>query len=418
MRVRSPLARPSVVVSLAVAATFAAIDPSVIARPADAPTPAPLSDTAEITDEAIRLYVAGNFERACDRFRAAAEREPASEARREDTSRCFEGWAWQALAEGRAAEAVALFQQGLLEAPESPVLLRGLGVAAVHAGYAADAIAPLESAVRIDDDVRVRMLLAHLYDRQDEPARAAAHLAAVLAREPAHEAAQRLTARLERERRAEAGFERESVDGFAIKWPADAPEERKRLVRRLLHAARGRLERDLRYRPEEPVAVVLYADAEFRSVTGAHAWASGVFDGKIRLPLGVPERDLARLVQHEYAHAAVHELARGRAPRWLQEGLAQWIEGVEADPMLRVPSSMTLAGVEALITDPDPLRARTGYDLALWVVRDLLERGGAPPMAVLLARLGNAEPMETAFARVYGLTLTELESQWRRLLGA
>ena len=418
---RLPLPRRSVVVSLSLAAVVGvAVGRSVTdtsrANPAVAP-PARVSDTAELTDEAIRLYAAGNFARACEQFRTAAEGEPASEAHRANTSRCFEGWAWQELSEGRAAEAMALFQQGLIDAPESPVLLRGLGVAAVHAGYAADAIAPLESAIRIADDLRVRMLLAHLYDRQDEPGRATEHLAAVLAREPSHEAARRLTARLERERRAEAGFERETTAGFAIKWPADVSHERKHLVRRLLDAARLRLDRELRYRPADPVAVVLYAAAEFRAVTGAHAWASGVFDGKIRLPLGVPERDLERLVQHEYAHAAVHELARGHAPRWLHEGLAQSIEGREPDPMLRVPSSVTLAGVEALITDPDPIRARTGYDVALWIVRDLLERGGTQQMADLLARLGNAEPMDMAFARVYGLKLTELESQWRRLLG-
>ena len=419
---RSPLPRRSVVVCLALAAVVGvAVGRSVSEAPPAAPPATPsertASDAARLTEEAIRLSAAGDFARACEQFRAAADREPAGEALRPDTSGCFEGWGWQALSEGRSTEAMALFRQGLRDAPASPPLLRGLGVAAVHAGHAADAIVSLESAVRIADDVQVRMLLAYLYDRRDEPGRAAEHLALVLARHPAHGAARRLTTRLDREQRAEAGFERETATGFAIKWTADASDERKRLVRRLLDAARRRLDRELRYRPADPVAVVLYTDAEFRAVTGAHAWASGVFDGKIRLPLGVPERDLERLVQHEYAHAAVHELARGRAPRWLHEGLAQSIEGLEPDPMLRVPSSVTLAGVEALITDPDPIRARTGYDLALWIVRDLLERGGTQQMADLLARLGSAEPMDMAFARVYGLRLTDLESQWRRRLG-
>jgi tetratricopeptide (TPR) repeat protein len=438
IRVRSPFPRRSVVVSLALAASVGVVAGRSMTGPA-APTPPAVvpatrvasdaaghgadaagrgADAAGLTDEAIRLYAAGHFARACDRFRTVAERDPASASRRADAGRCFQGWGWQALSEGRAAEAMALFRQGLRDAPDSPVLLRGFGVAAVHAGRAGEAIEPLEAAVRLADDAQVRMLLAHLYDRRDEATRASAHLAAVLAREPAHEAARRLADRLERERRAEAGFERESAAGFAIKWPTDAGDDRKRLVRRLLDGARVRLQRELAFHPADPVAVVLYPDAEFRAVTGAHAWASGVFDGKIRLPLGAAERDLERLVLHEYAHAAVHELGRGRAPRWLHEGFAQAVEGIEADPMLRVPPSVTLAGVEALITDPDPLRARTGYDLALWVVRDLLDRGGTPRLGDLLARLGRHEPLDVAFARVYGLTLTELESQWRRLLGS
>jgi hypothetical protein len=122
-------------------------------------------------------------------------------------------------------------------------------------------------------------------------------------------------------------------------------------------------------------------------------------------------------VVHEYAHAVIHELARGRAPRWLHEGLAQVLEGATSDPILRAPAGLTLAGVEALAGDSDPLRARAGYDIALWIVRDLLDRGGIDPLRELLARLGAGETMAEAMPRVYGLRLTELESQWRRVLG-
>jgi tetratricopeptide (TPR) repeat protein len=375
------------------------------------------SEAARLTEEAIRLYASGHFARACERFRTAAERDPGSAARREDAWRCFEGWGWQALSEGRADEAIALFQQGLRDAPDSLPLLRGLGVAAVHAGRPDDAIAPLEAVARTSQDAEVRMLLAHLYDRRDDTARALAHVSAVLAIDPRHDAALRLRAKLERERVVEAGFERDVSDGYVVKWPASTSVERRRVVRRVLDTALRRLEWDLGYRAKEPVAIVFYADDDFRLVTGAHAWVSGAFDGKIRLPLSAPERDLERLVVHEMTHAAIHAITRGRAPRWLHEGVAQAMEGADVDPMLRVPAAITLAGVEALVTDADPTRARTGYDLSLWIVRDLLDRGGTVRLADVLARLGAGEALDAAFTRVYGLSLAELESQWRRVLG-
>jgi hypothetical protein len=172
--------------------------------------------------------------------------------------------------------------------------------------------------------------------------------------------------------------------------------------------------------PRERVTVVLYDAGQFQEVARVHAWVTGLFDGKIRLPAGSPSprrRELERILVHEYAHAVIHDLTRGRAPRWLHEGLAQALEGAPVDPLLRVPGRPTLTGLEALLADGDPARARTAYEIALWVVHDLLDRGGMPAIRDLMARLGRGEPIEAAVPAVYGLRLAELEEQWRRVLG-
>src|ERR687892_939546 len=80
----------------------------------------PAARLTALTDEAIRLYAAGQFPRACDRFSRAWENEPASAARREDVARCFEGWGWNTLRQGRPEEAMLLFGQGLRQTPETP----------------------------------------------------------------------------------------------------------------------------------------------------------------------------------------------------------------------------------------------------------------------------------------------------------
>ncbi len=390
--------------------------------PADTPRlqVTPAARLTALTDEAIRLYAAGHFPRACEQFNHAWEDDPASPARREDVARCFEGWGWSTLRQGRPEEAMLLFRRGLRPSPDAPALLRGLGLAAVHAGRTEEALAPLEAAARTDTDAEVRVLLAHLYDRRDDAGRALEHLRTVLGMDPDHAAARRLLDKVEREARAEAGFQREITPYFVVKWRAAVDADSRRALLAGLDTARQRVVTQLGQAPRERVTVILYDTVQFQAVARVHGWVTGLFDGKIRLPVGgaLPQRhELERILVHEYAHAAIHDLARGRAPRWLHEGLAQALEGAAPDPMLRVPGRPTLAGLEALLADADPGRARAGYDVALWVVQDLLDRGGVPAARRLMLRLARGEAIATAMPAVYGLSLAELEHQWRRVQG-
>ena len=54
-------------------------------------------------------------------------------------------------------------------------------------------------------------------------------------------------------------------------------------------------------------------------------------DGRLRHSRAGPEPevtpDLARVLKHELTHSFVGQKSHGRAPTWLQEGVAQWMEG-------------------------------------------------------------------------------------------
>jgi len=384
------------------------------------PSRAELPEVTILTEEGIRFYSAGQYPDACQRFTDALERERENSILRQNVARCFEGWGWQSLRAGKAEEAGLLFRQGLLQEPESPPLLTGLALAAIHAGRPDEALEPLERAVGVSPDPEATLLLARLYDKRDQSARALAHVRRLLERDPSHAEGTRLLEKLERERRAEAGYWKDETAHFVVKYRGPRELEIRRAVLEVLEDVYDAVGREFKFFPDEKLTVILYPDERFQEVTGAHHWVSGLFDGKIRLPVGALQgrtQALERLLTHEYTHALVHLLSRGRAPRWLQEGLAQHAEGISDDPDLHVSGGMTLAGLEALLRDGDVAKARMGYKVSLWVVRDLLQRGGMERIRELLVRLGSGESAADAVPRVYGLPLAELQAQWHRILG-
>lgn len=382
--------------------------------------PTHLPEVTILTEEGIRFYSVGQYPEACQRFTDALEKEEINPTLRENVARCFEGWGWQTLRSGKAEEAALLFGQGLRQDPNSAPLLTGLALAAIHAGRPNEALEPLEQAVAGTPDPEAALLLARLYDQRDQADLAVLHLRRLLERDPSHANARQLLDKLERERRVEAGYQRDESEHFVVKYRAPRALESRRVLMQILKEAYESVGRQLNFFPPEKLTVILYPEERFREVTGTHHWASGLFDGKIRLPVGTLQgrtQALERLLTHEYTHAVVHILTKGRAPRWLQEGLAQHVEKVPDDPDLHLPGGMTLAGLEALLSDGDLAKARMGYKISLWVVRDLLQRGGMERMGELLARLGRGEAASSALQAVYGLPLAELEAQWRGVLG-
>jgi len=78
------------------------------------------------------------------------------------------------------------------------------------------------------------------------------------------------------------------------------------------------------------LAVVLYAARAYFSLAAAPDWAGALYDGAIRLCLETGherETELVEMLTHELVHALLSRATEHRAPPWLQEGLAQWMEG-------------------------------------------------------------------------------------------
>jgi hypothetical protein len=169
----------------------------------------------------------------------------------------------------------------------------------------------------------------------------------------------------------------------------------------------------LDYAPRQPITVVLYPTRQFRDVTQLPEWVGGVYDGKIRVPLG----GLSRLdpvaegvLRHELTHAFVHAKSRGQCPRWLHEGLAQRLEG-------RTLSARDREGIVQRFREVAPEEWESGrfsYPLALSLTSHLESRGGFDSLARVLRRLGEGEDLDEALTAVYGEDYAALCREWAR----
>lgn len=176
-----------------------------------------------------------------------------------------------------------------------------------------------------------------------------------------------------------------------------------------------------------PPVVVLYAGRSFVRVLDTPDWMAAYFDGRIHapiFPLQSLDEEAAELLRHELAHAFLAQLSGGRAPAWLQEGLAQFVEGRRITPRELAAASLRVSeqpGVPRNAdftqrTDRD--RARRAYLASLSFVQDLAARHGAGAVVCLVKDLGAGEELEVALRRELGAAQAELEAAWRERLAA
>jgi hypothetical protein len=182
------------------------------------------------------------------------------------------------------------------------------------------------------------------------------------------------------------------------------------------------------------IHIYLAPDAErLDSLSGGHMpeWGAGLAfpgRGEIILPAYASRRvaphDLARILRHELAHIALHRhLEPLQIPRWFDEGYARWAAGewdMEAAWQLRLAFATGRAPPLDSLDLGWPrggADARVAYLLATSAIAYLIERGGGERgLGVFIARWKEAGDLDTALRRTYGVTLGQLESDWRRFV--
>ena len=174
---------------------------------------------------------------------------------------------------------------------------------------------------------------------------------------------------------------------FRLRYDGGVNEPLGNAVMEVLSQAFAEYAARLGFHPQEPVRVTLQMTA---GITDGRApeWADGWNDGSIRVPVQGLDRPTPRLVQvlrHELAHSFVTARTGSNCPTWLQEGIAQWLEGGDPARDDAALAARARSGrLQSLLTLEGPFRglgeaeANLAYAESLSAVNHILRRAARP----------------------------------------
>jgi hypothetical protein len=130
--------------------------------------------------------------------------------------------------------------------------------------------------------------------------------------------------------------------------------------------------------------------------------------------------ELRRVLRHELTHAVIDQRTRGNCPQWLQEGIAQFLDGtdvVATEGLLRSDAAplTPLFRMEGPFLDRDSHSREQAYRESASAVSFLVSRIARSGLLFIIQRLGEGRPFDRALLEA-GLSYTELQQAWESSL--
>jgi predicted negative regulator of RcsB-dependent stress response len=326
---------------------------------------------------------------------------------------------------GDTDAAIDHYRQALIFAPNHVGLLLNLAVLYLRQSQFTSALDPLEHARRIDgepgpDAANIAKLMGWAYYGSNKMDKAVEEWKRAEKIRPDPEVEQALE-KAERDKAEEESYREGETAHFSLKYYGGAAPDLARGILRALEDDFRDLESQLDYTPPEQISVILYTGQAFADITRAPSWVGALNDGRLRIPvqgLDAVTPELAHVLKHELTHSFITQKSRGRAPTWLQEGLAQWMEGRRssstAGGLVAAASqggATSLASLEGSWMGLPSDLAGFAYAWSLAVVESMIQAGGVGDLSRLLDRIATAPSTEAAVRETLHSDYSDLEQQ-------
>jgi tetratricopeptide (TPR) repeat protein len=325
------------------------------------------------------------------------------------------------LSRGDLEHALSDERTALTYAPDEPALLMNVAYIYLRRNEYKQALDYLERAKRFaPDNPDVAKLAGWAYYGMNKLDQAIAEWKHALALHADKELQGALEAAL-RDKKEEESYKENESSHFKLRYNGAAEPALARDVLRTLETHFSAIESELNYTPPESIGVVLYTEEAFTDITRAPAWAGALYDGRIRVPVqgltGV-DAELSRSLKHELTHSFIAQKTRSacmglaascsnRAPTWIQEGLAQWMEGYrsgeDAPALVQIfdeGHAVPLGRLEGSWVRLDRDTAHYAYAWSLANMEYIIQTDGMGDIERILDRIGSGMATEQALREV------------------
>jgi tetratricopeptide (TPR) repeat protein len=314
------------------------------------------------------------------------------------------------LAHGDLEHALSDEQTALKYQPEQATFLMSMAYVHLRRSEFKQALEYLERAKRVaPKNADVYKLAGWAYSGMNRPDQAVAEWKKALELRPDADTLAALE-KAKRDTKEEENYKENESAHFQLKYNGAAAPALAREVLRTLEGHYEQIESQLNYSPPEPIGVILYTQQGFADITRAPGWVGALNDGRIRVPvqgLSGVDSELSRVLRHELTHSFIQQKTHGRAPTWIQEGMAQWMEGKRSDENAAVLIQIYDAGQAAPLGRLEGSWmglsgdvARYSYAWALANVEYIVETQGIGDMERILDRLAAGSETEAAVKQV------------------
>jgi tetratricopeptide (TPR) repeat protein len=385
------------------------------------------NDPFVLNDYALELQTRGDHEKALEQLQKAYSMFPYNETLKRNLAEAYTYAGQTEMGRNEYDVAAASFDKARELFPDVPRYYILRGIALYYGKYYDAAQNELERARGLNgESADLLYYLGRIHYDSGNLAAALEVWDKALVLKPDYRPVKELAEKARREQAVEGQMGKGYSSRFVISYDAEVTSHLASDILDTLEDAYNRVGSDLSHFPSARIPVILYTRKDFRTVTAGPDWSGGLYDGKIRLPIGGAD-DLSQMLKgvlfHEYTHVIVNELTHGNCPTWLNEGLAE-LEGRKLmnQPMADLGKAakkgdfIPFTGLEGAFTPLSTQQAALAYQQSYALVNFMVSSYGWYKVKDILLNLGAGMKIDGAMKKGladFGLDYAGVVQEWK-----